>query len=58
MQKPLQGHLDQRSPGETAGPVAGTDGMERGERRVHERAVATIVGTVQVESPRLCAPRS
>ena len=48
MQKLLQGHLEQRSPGEAAGPVAGTDGIERGERRVHERAVETMFGTVQV----------
>ena len=48
MQKLLQGHLEQRSPGEAAGPVAGADGVERRERRVHERAVETIYGTVQV----------
>ena len=48
MQKLLQGHLDQRSPGEAAGPVAGADGVEHRERRVHERAVETIFGTVQV----------
>ncbi|MCY4029879.1 MAG: ISKra4 family transposase [Acidobacteria bacterium] len=49
MQKLLPGHLDQRSPGEAAGPVAGTDGIERRERRVHERDVETTFGTVQVE---------
>ena len=48
MQKLLQGHLDQRGPGEAAGPVAGADGVEHRERRVHERAVETIFGTVQV----------
>ncbi|MDE0030809.1 MAG: ISKra4 family transposase, partial [Deltaproteobacteria bacterium] len=48
MQKLLQGHLDQRSPGEAAGPVAGSDGVERRERRVHKRAVETIFGTVDV----------
>ncbi len=47
MRKLLQGHLDQRSPGEAAGPVA--DGVERSERRVHERAMETIFGTVEVE---------
>ena len=49
MQKLLQGHLAQRSPGEAAGPVAGADGVEHRERRVHERAVETIFGTVQVD---------
>lgn len=49
MRKLLQGHLKQRSPGEAAGPVAGADGVERQERRVHERAVETIFGTVKVE---------
>ena len=48
MRKLLEGHLDQRSPGEAAGPVTGPDGVERRERRVHERAVETIFGTVQV----------
>ena len=48
MQKLLQGHLDQRSPGEAAGPVAGADGVEHRERRVHERAVETIFATVRV----------
>ena len=48
MQKLLQGHLDQRSPGEAAGPVAGPDGVECRERRVHKRAVETIFGTVDV----------
>ena len=49
MRKLLQGHLDQRSPGEAAGPVEGADGVERSERRVHERHLETIFGTVQVE---------
>ena len=48
MQKLLQGHLNQRSPGESAGPVAGADGVECRERRVHKRAVETIFGTVEV----------
>ena len=37
LRKLLQGHLEQRSPGEAAGPVAGADAVERSERRVHER---------------------
>ena len=49
LRKLLQGHLDQRSPGEAAGPVAGADGVERSERRVHERRVETTFGTVEVE---------
>ena len=47
--KLLQGHLDQRSPGEAAGPVAGADGVERLQRLVHERRVETTFGTVEVE---------
>ena len=49
MQKLLQGHLDQRSPGEAAGPVAGSDEVERRERRVHRRDVETVFGTVRVD---------
>ena len=39
MRKLLRSHLDQRSPGEAEGPVAGADGVERRERRLHKRAV-------------------
>jgi len=49
LRKLLQGHLDQRSPGEAAGPVAGSDGVERSQRRVHDRRVETTFGTVEVE---------
>ena len=49
VRKLLQGHLDQRSPGEAAGPVEGADGVERPERRLHERRLETIFGTVEVE---------
>ena len=49
MRKLLEGHLDQRSPGEAAGPVEGADGVERPERRVHDRRLETIFGTVNVE---------
>ena len=48
MRKLLQGHLDQRSPGEAAGLVEGTDDVERSQRRVHERHLETTFGTVQV----------
>ena len=49
LRKLLQGHLDQRSPGEATSPVAAADGVERSQRRVHERAVETTFGTVEVE---------
>ena len=49
MRKLLQGHLEQRSPGEAAGPVAGADDVERSQRRVHQRHLETTFGTVQVE---------
>ena len=49
MRKLLQGHLDQRSPGEAAGPVEGADGVERSERRLHDRQLETTFGTVTVE---------
>ena len=49
MRKLLEGHLDQRSPGEAAGPVEGADGVERPERRVHDRRLETIFGTMNVE---------
>ena len=45
----LQGHLDQRGPGEATGPVTGADGVERPEQRVHERRLETTFGTVDVE---------
>ena len=48
MHKLLQGHRDQRSSGEAAGPVEGADDVERSQRRVHERHLETTVGTVQV----------
>ena len=49
MRKLLQGHLDQRSPGEAAEPVEGADGVERSERRLHGRQLETTFGTVSVE---------
>ena len=39
----------QRSPGEAAGPVEGADGVERSERRLHDRQLETTFGTVAVE---------
>ena len=49
MRKLLQGHLEQRSPGAATGPVKGADGVERSARRVHDRRLETIFGTVEVE---------
>ena len=45
----LQGHLDLRSPGAASEPVRDAKGQERTERRVHERTLATVFGTVEVE---------
>ena len=56
VRKLLQGHLDQRGPGEAAGPVAGADGVERGERRVHRRRLETIFGTVDVKRAGYARP--
>ena len=36
-------------PGEAAGPVEGADGVERSERRLHDRQLETTFGTVAVE---------
>ena len=47
----LQGHLDQRTPGEAAGPVEGVDDVERSQRRLQERHPETTFGTVQVARP-------
>ena len=49
LRKLLQGHLDQRSPGEAAGPVEEADGVEHSERRLHDRRLETTFGTVSVE---------
>ena len=50
MRKLLQGHLDQCSPEESAGPVEGADDVERSQRRLHERhpdtTSTTTFGTV------------
>ena len=47
----LQGHLDQRTPGEAAGPVEGADDVERSQRRLQQRHPETTFGTVQVARP-------
>lgn len=56
MRKLLQGHLEQRGPGEAAGPVEDADGIEHAERRVHERHVETIFGTVRLQRLGYASP--
>ena len=51
MRRLLQGHLDQRTPGEAAGPVEGADDVGRSQRRLQERHPETTFGTVQVARP-------
>ena len=51
MRKLLQGHLDQRSPGEAAGPVVGADDVERSQRRVHERHLETTFSQKSLGPP-------
>lgn len=45
----LQEHLDRRSPGEAKDPVKDRDGEERTGKRLHERALETVFGKVQVD---------
>jgi hypothetical protein len=40
---------DSRGPGPAAGPVCGADGIERSERRLHERGLSTVFGEVRVK---------
>ena len=49
MRRLLQGHLDQRTPGEAAGSVEGVDDVERSQRPLQERHPETTFGTVQVQ---------
>ena len=51
MRRLLQGHLDQRTPGEAAGSVEGVDDVERSQRPLQERHPETTFGTVQVARP-------
>ena len=46
--KLLQGHRDQRSPKEAAGPAEDTSGVECSEPREHESHAETASGTMQV----------
>ena len=44
-----QGYLDRRAPGEAAEAVRNADGVEQTHRRVQERSLETVFGTVSVE---------
>jgi hypothetical protein len=44
----LQAHLDIRSPGEASEPVVDAQGEPRQAKRLHERSLATVFGTVEV----------
>ena len=55
MDKLLQRHLEQRSPGEAADPVKSGTGVERPDLRVHRRRLETTFGTVGVK--RVCYAR-
>ncbi len=48
VRKLLQGHRDQRSPKEAAGPAEDTSGVECSEPREHESPAETASGTMQV----------
>ena len=45
----LQAHLEARGPGDAVGPVHDAQGVERPERRWHERQLETVFGTVEVD---------
>ena len=45
----LQEHLDARGPGQCAGPVKDTDGIERTVVRLQERDLETVFGAVSVQ---------
>ena len=48
VRKLRQGHRDQRSPNEAAGPAEDTSGVECSEPREHESHAETTAGTMQV----------
>ncbi|MCG2775752.1 MAG: ISKra4 family transposase, partial [Desulfobacterales bacterium] len=45
----LQGHLNNRGPGQCDPPVEGSDGIVRSRVRLQERELETVFGTVSVE---------
>lgn len=52
----FQAHVDNRGPGFAAGPVCGSDEVERTVRRLHERTLSTVFGEVQVSRLGYGAP--
>jgi len=44
----LQAHLDQRGPGEVAGPVRDAEGTARSKTRLHKRTLGSVFGSVEV----------
>ena len=48
VRKLLQGHHDQRSPGQAAGPAEDASGVECSARREHDSHAETTSGTMQV----------
>ena len=48
VRKLLQGHHDQRSPGQVAGPAEDASGVECSARREHDSHAETTSGTMQV----------
>lgn len=45
----FQAQVDGRGPGPAAQPVCGADGVQRSERRVHERGLSTVFGEVRIK---------
>ena len=45
----FQAHVDSRGPGPAAAPVCGADGVERNQRRLHQRGLSTLFGEVRVK---------
>ena len=58
VRKLLQGHPDQRSPKEAAGPAEDTSGVECSEPHEHESHAETTSGTMQVVGLGCARPRS
>ena len=58
VRKLLQGHRDQRSPKEAAGPAEDTSGVECSEPHEHESHAETTCGTMQVVGLGCARPRS
>ena len=52
----FQAQVNNRGPGEAAEPVAGADGVERTQARVHERGLSTVFGEVRIERVGYGAP--